>query len=154
MKNFVLFAMLLLTFASWAQHNKKDRKKEIQAQKVAFLTTELNLTTEEAEKFWPIYNQYEAEMEQNRRAHHQIIKKLKDFENLTDEEAYSYSEQLMKLDDKRNSIRKTYLVKFAQVLGKKKGAKVFYAEEKFKRELLRKIRKQGPPPNDHPPVKP
>jgi Spy/CpxP family protein refolding chaperone len=126
----------------------KAKKAEIQAQKVAFISTELGLTKEEAEKFWPIYNTYEDEMNQNRIAHRSILKKLKNFDQLGNEEAYNLSEKILQIEAQRTQIRKKYLIEFSKVLGKKKGAKVYYAEEKFKRELLKKIRKDGhhPPP--------
>jgi len=155
MKNVVLLLMVMVSFIGISQ-NHKPKKEEIKAQKIAFLTTELNLTEKEAEKFWPIYNEYDAKMIANRKAHRVLMKKLRNFDELGDDEAYSLSEELLKLEDERTQIRKDYLVKFSKVLGKKKGAKVFYAEEKFKRELLRKIRKggQGHPPKDNPPVRP
>jgi len=153
MKNVILVLLLMTSFIGLSQ-NKKPTKEEIKAQKIAFLTTELNLTEKESEKFWPIYNEYDAKMMANRKAHRQVMKKLKKFEELSEDEAYSLSEKIITLEEERAQIRKTYLVKFAKVLGKKKGAKVFYAEEKFKRELFRKIRKGNHRPKDNPPVRP
>ncbi|MEI7803435.1 MAG: hypothetical protein WCI97_12350, partial [Bacteroidota bacterium] len=40
-----------------------DKKEKIEALKVGYITKQLNLTAEEAKVFWPIYNQYDAEME-------------------------------------------------------------------------------------------
>lgn len=155
MKNVFLLLMLVMPFLGLSQNHKPNPKKdEIKAQKIAFLTTELELTEKEAEKFWPIYNEYDAKMLANRKAHHQVMKKLRNFNGLSDDEAYSLSEKILALEDERTQIRKTYLVKFAKVLGKKKGAKVYYAEEKFKRELLKKIRKNNHPPQGEPPVRP
>ena len=51
---------LFLSFNFYAQGERfKEKREQIKAMKVAFLTTELNLTSSEAEKFWPIYNTFD-----------------------------------------------------------------------------------------------
>ncbi len=154
MKPLLTLLFVTLSFVGMTQQNHKQKKEEIKAQKIAFLTTELNLTEKESEKFWPVYNEYDAKMMANRKAHRSIIKKLKKFDELSGDEAYSLSEQIIQLETERAQIRKEYLPKFSKVLGKKKGAKVFYAEEKFKRQLLRKIRNANQPQRNNPPVRP
>ena len=156
MKNLLFILSFLATTISLAQPgqgNKKDRAEKIKAEKVAFITSELDLSSKEAEKFWPIYNEYEAKVEANRRAHRKEVKKLREYDELSEDEAYSITEKLLKLEVEGSKIRQDYLVKFAAALGKKKAAKVYHAEEKFKRELLKKIKKgnhqrpyDGPPP--------
>jgi hypothetical protein len=153
MKNVILLLLLVMPFIGGAQNNK-PKKDVIKAQKIAFLTTELELTEKEAELFWPIYNEYDAKMLANRKAHRAVMIKLRNFDGLSDDEAYSLSEKIITLEEERTQIRKTYLVKFAKVLGKKKGAKVYYAEEKFKRELFKKLRKDNHPPHGEHPVRP
>ena len=61
---FTLVVMLILGFVSQAQSVKPDRDsrateiKKIQAMEMAFITKELNLSPDEAQKFWPVFNQY------------------------------------------------------------------------------------------------
>ena len=45
------------------------REDAIESLKIAFITKQLNFTPEEAQKFWPIYNQYTAELKTQRKAH-------------------------------------------------------------------------------------
>ena len=65
---FSLIAMLILGLASQAQSLKPDRDartaeiKKIQAMEMAFITKELNLSPDEAQKFWPVFNQYRNEL--------------------------------------------------------------------------------------------
>ncbi|MBK8353862.1 MAG: hypothetical protein IPL13_00425 [Saprospiraceae bacterium] len=56
----MLFAFVYsLTGVQAQQGNKKGQIGDrIQAQMVAYLTSELSLTPQEAEKFWPLYNEY------------------------------------------------------------------------------------------------
>lgn len=148
MKTLVTFLTLFIATGLFAQPpggpgNKEERKERIKAHKIAFISTELDLTTEEAEKFWPIYNEMEAELDEINEDKRATLKKMRDFEELSDDESYELTEKLFDYEAKENAIRKKYLSKFASVVGKKKAAKVFVAEERFKRELLKQI-KQGP----------
>lgn len=59
-KNILTILLFLTSFSFYAQNEKTNKKHEIiKAYKISFLTTELELTSTEAEKFWPIYNTYE-----------------------------------------------------------------------------------------------
>ncbi|MDI1303936.1 MAG: sensor of ECF-type sigma factor, partial [bacterium] len=52
--------LLLISFSFYGQGEKmREKKEQIKALKVAFLTTELKLTSNEAEKFWPVYNTFD-----------------------------------------------------------------------------------------------
>ena len=60
-----LFTTLILVFLCTnflAQKNKKSKEK-IKAFKVSYLTQELNLTSENAEKFWPVYNKHQEKLD-------------------------------------------------------------------------------------------
>jgi hypothetical protein len=43
--------------------NDPERREQIESMKIAFLTKRLDLTPEEAKKFWPVYNQYSEELD-------------------------------------------------------------------------------------------
>jgi hypothetical protein len=96
-------------------------REKIKALKVAFITKELNLTSGEAEKFWPVYNEYFAEIE----------KVLKG--NETDE---------LKKEEAILNIRKKYKPEFKKVLNDDARVnKVFSIDKNFK-EVLRKEMEQ------------
>lgn len=56
---FLIGFLLMLAEASQAQRNddRYDREK-LEAARVAFITTRLDLKPEQAEKFWPVYNAF------------------------------------------------------------------------------------------------
>lgn len=66
--------MMGVGFSLFAQSGKlsEDKRKEFEAQKVAFFTQEMELTPEEATKFWPLYN----EMQQKMRVENDKIRNL------------------------------------------------------------------------------
>lgn len=121
----------------------EKKREQIQAQKIAFISTQLNLTPDEAQKFWPIYNQYEAEIEKIRKERRGYMNELKKITDATGEKAYELMEKFFATESKESQTRLNYLKQFATVLGKKKATDVFIAEEKFKRELLEKLKKEG-----------
>ena len=142
MKRILTLSLMLLAVTLFAQPEEDDqtRKEKLKAHKVAFISTELDLTPEEAEKFWPIYNEMDAKMEEIHQEKRGYMKKMRNMGDLSEDEAYENMEKIFDLEAKENSLRKEYLGKFADVIGKKKAVKVYIAEEKFKRELLKKLK--------------
>ena len=53
----ITFAAIACTFAN-ARHTD-EWKEKMRSEKIAFLTMEMNITPEEAQVFWPVYNQVE-----------------------------------------------------------------------------------------------
>ena len=129
--------------------NKKEKREEIHTQKIAFISDQLDLTSEEAQEFWPIYNEYETEIGAIRKKRKSYLKQLRDLDNLSGDKAYDLMQSVFNTEKEESDIRIAYLQKFNGALGKKKAAQVFIAEEKFKRELLKKIHHEGrvPPPD-------
>jgi len=152
MKNTLLILIFFLTvsfaFAQPGGKRLEDRKEKIEALKIAFLTRELNLTSEEAKSFWPVYNKFEEEMHtlrENRRKERGDMKA--DIENMTDKEAEQFVNSEIAFRQNELDIIKKYHPQFKQVLPVKKVALLIRAEEDFKRELLRRMQdRQGGAP--------
>ena len=146
----ILFTFLTsgLIFGQPPGGPRQEKREKIKAQKIAFISTELELTTEEAEKFWPVYNAYEAELEALHKQRKGYKKELRNPERLSDERAYELFELMFEAEKKESEVRQSYLKKFSDLLGKGQAAKVFIAEEKFRRLLLDKLKSDhgGPPP--------
>jgi hypothetical protein len=142
---------ILLTGATGllsAQHDRDFQRKreEIRAQKIAFITTRLNLTPEEAQKFWPVYNEYESKKEAIKREFrkeadlHDI-----DIDTLTDAEAAKIADDQIIQEQRLLDLEKEYYIKYKSVLPIKKVVLLFQADKDFQRVLLQKIREQAPP---------
>ncbi len=118
----------------------EERMQEIKAQKTAFLTQRLDLTPAEAEKFWPVYNQYDKEIEANRkdmRADHKAAKK--DTE-LTEAEASAAIDKELAGRQKELDIRKKYAGDFKKSIGAVKTVQLAKAERDFRKELIKRLR--------------
>ncbi len=122
MKKFVLIVSFL--FSSFtvllAQDDENSRGEKIEALKIAFITQKLELSTDEAQKFWPVYNQYDQE-----------IRNIKGGEVLDNEE------RLL-------NIRKKYKPSFERILGPKKLNNLFNAERDFRTVLIRRLKNRAP----------
>ena len=138
----LLFTTIGFSLVSLAQPGQKmeQKKEKVEAMKIGFITQQMNLTPEEAQKFWPVYNQMNDEIEKLRgerqfaRANANL-----NFETMTDPEVDKLINDEMASRQKEFDIQKKYLTQFKAILPIKKIAKLYRAEEMFKRKLLEKI---------------
>ena len=115
--------------------NKKIAAK-IEAQKAAVFTRVLELTPEEAQKFWPLYNEYSAK---ERALRPDFKKRPKD---LSEEEANEMIDSFFDNEQKRLNLTKNYYEKFKMILPAKKLVKLHFAERRFKEELLKRMKER------------
>lgn len=114
MRNLLLISFLVCTLPVFSQSfNRESGGNRIEALKIAFLTKKLNLSPEEAQNFWPIYNNYSAEMRQARIAQRT---------NMATE---------LQTEEKILNIRKKYSVEFKKALSQEKIDTFFRSEKDF-----------------------
>ncbi len=139
------FAALCFTAISIAQPGPKheEKKEKVEAMKIGFITQEMALTPEEAQKFWPVYNQMNNEIEALRKERHLARESAKmNFETMPDAEIEKLINDEMASRQKELDIHKKYVAQFKAVLSIKKVAQLYKAEEGFKRRLLEKIQEK------------
>lgn len=102
------------------QQPSEKHAEKIEALEVAFITKELDLTPEEAQQFWPVYNQYSKE----------VIEANKETDVIAREE-------------KILNIKKKYQAQFTKVLGtQQRTNKMFEAKNKFRKLLIKKLQER------------
>jgi hypothetical protein len=112
--------------------------------KVEFITSKLELTSEEAEKFWPVYNEFEDKMHALQKKRRDAMKKMRDKEGEpTDKEVEKMIDLNFEIDQEMMNTRMAYDAKFKEGLPNQKVGKLYLAEEQFKREVMRKMKKQN-----------
>lgn len=129
MKKFLLIIFVFVcvqTVIAQEDVNPSPEKKQqnIEALKVAFISKELELTPEEAQKFWPVYNQYSKEMTST-------------FKGGNDD--------VLERDEKVLNVRKRYKEQFSKVLGDQRVNRMFGAETRFRQLLIKAMRNQQKP---------
>ena len=123
-----------------AQKNHNWREK-IMCEKIAFLTTELDLSTKEAQEFWPVYNEYMKEIENaqkviyvNYKALNEAIKEAK-----PEKEVAECLDKYLKAQEDKAELTTESVKKFRKVLSEEKVAKLYLAEEKFRRNQITRL---------------
>ena len=140
MKKTLFILVLMCSFSSWSQESKSDK---VEALKIAFLTDKLELTSKEAQTFWPLYNEYNSKMEKLRKSKKSDFNELKNKgENFSDKELEALIKEVFASKQKELDLQKEYYDKYVKVLPVKKVALLYQAENQFKRELLRKIKEK------------
>ena len=143
-KNILPILLFLLSFSFYAQSEKTDEKREkIKAYKVSFLTTELELTSNEAEKFWPIYNAYDDKQYELRHEKMKTyLRKLNDdnINSLSEKEAATLLSQIESTDKELYFLKEKYMSNIRKVLSAKKILKLKKSEDDFNRKLLKQYR--------------
>jgi len=141
------YLFLLLSVITYGQNERlKEKRDQIKAMKVAFLTSELNLTSDEAEKFWPVYNAYDDKQFELR---HQKMKtyarKLNDgsLDNMSDREALAFLNQIESTDEEQYVIRKKFNSALRNILPPTKILKLRKSEVDFDRKLLQQHRNKN-----------
>ncbi|HRG57856.1 MAG TPA: sensor of ECF-type sigma factor [Bacteroidia bacterium] len=132
-------SFLVLIWAFSSAQTKADKKEQIAAFRVAFITKELNLSSKEAQSFWPVYNEYQDKLEVLRTSRRKENKKLST-ESMTDQEAEQFVDNEIEFKVNEAHLQKQYFTRFKQSLPVKKVALLIKAEDDFKRELLKQLK--------------
>jgi hypothetical protein len=157
----ILCTLLLHTTPSRAQEDdmpalSEERIREIKAQKTAYLTTKLGLTPEEAQRFWPIYNEYDKVRDEHRRELRELVRAgRKNDQDLTETQAQEVLNKGLIVRQKELDLERTYKDRFVMSIGAVKTVELHKAERDFQREVLRRYRERsggpegrpGPPPD-------
>lgn len=141
-----LIALVALQMGLIAQPDpgskKEHRKEKIESLRVAYITKELALTPEEAQVFWPVYNEYQSKAEASRKEFKQKYNKNTDYNFATDKEAEDFINADLKHKSEEIELMKTYYDKLKKVISVKKVAKLRKAEESFRQELLQQVKRK------------
>ena len=153
-----LLAATVLFAQPQGKPSEEQRKKEwerIQSEKIAFITAELDLTPEEAQVFWPVYNQCWKEA---RESHKKMMDAFgafrgKNAEELSDKELETKVDAYVQANKAANQVLADWYPKFKEVLPIRKVAKLYQAEDAFQMRMISNLRKhpekpKGPAPRD------
>ena len=151
-KLFVLAFFSLWVVGSHAQPGSNrlspEKKEKMHSMRVAFLTTQLELTPDEAKVFWPVYDKYQSELQGLRESRRSEMKKLRENkESLTDKDYEKIFDSEITFRQAELEIMKKYQVQLKNTLPIAKLSRLHRAENEFKRELLDKMksRREGAP---------
>lgn len=132
-----LFFSFMLMLGSVAANAQDSRTENVEAAKIAFLTDKMELTAEQAQRFWPLYNEYE----QKRRT---LIKGYRsgyrqDVDALSEQEAKARIDNMFLTKEKELELEREYANKYLKVISNKQLIKLYRGERDFTKMLLKRL---------------
>jgi len=150
MYKIISFLTLIMLYSSlvFSQGHRGEKSPEmrakIEAQKISFITQQLDLNPEEAQKFWPLYNEMSKKKEAFQLEFRQLIRSLKgNSENLSDDELIKISDRMADLKVEKAKMEREYHYKYKKVLSAKQILDLHLAQKQFQGMLLRRIKGEG-----------
>ena len=138
----IFVLMLTLSFTGFAQNdddssNRKEHfEGRMESMKIAYITDELDLKTDEAQRFWPLFNEYSAKMKALKEDKKSDRKPME----MSEAEAEKYLQDLISYKEEELAIQKEYVSKMKNIIPSKKVAKLFILESKFRDKMVKRIK--------------
>ncbi len=144
MKRIILgISLLLLSSLTLVAQNNRG---QIKALKTAFITNALELSPSEAEKFWPIYNQFDQNMHKFKAVKTQqlarTIRLAGGIEKLSESESERILKEFIDIDYNVANEKKKLHKNLTGIISSKKIIKLLRAEQNFNKELLKRLREK------------
>jgi hypothetical protein len=135
----ILFSAMSL--GSYAQDEEMSVREQIQSEKIAFFTEKIGLTLEEAEKFWPVYNEYwDKKNKLIKERKESMNYYIKHSDSMTKKELEKVADQYVNYRQKKGELLKEYHKKFKEILPIEKVMRIYMADYDFKAYLLNKLK--------------
>jgi len=140
---FIFIITSISTMQLFAQRNNNERIKVF---KITFITNELDLNSNEAEKFWPVYNEYSKTIQKvKNKKTKELDKKIYDkggIDKLSDIEAKQMLDDYIVIETNVITAKKVLRKKLTGIISPQKIVKLFNAEKDFNKELLKRFRQR------------
>ncbi len=143
----ILALTLFLSLTSFAQNGKffKEKKEKVKSMKIAYITNELELTPDEATKFWPLFNAFEDKQQEVKRLKLKAFldkTSTSSFDKLSEKEASNLLIQIESYDDDLYTSKKKFIASLKGVLPSTKILRLKRAEENFNKTLLQQYKEK------------
>lgn len=135
----ILVGLTIPGFGQGRERNWEGKGEKIQAAKVAYITSRLNLNTQQSQQFWPIYNEFE---EARKKIKKQIKKLVMENEakEITEDQIKADIKKLFVLRQEELDLEKSYAEKFLKVLTAKQVVDFYRSEKEFTSLLLKRLK--------------
>lgn len=148
MKNIItIWSLLLLSVTSITVNaqpeHHKERWERYRSEKIAFLTSKLDLSPEEAQKFWPVYNQLDKERSELQRQRFELEQRIRESgDEMSDEEIIALTREFVQSRKKEGALDEKYNEEFLRILPPKKVLSIYKAEGEFRMYMFKKYRNE------------
>ena len=116
---------------------KGQRLAQLENAKIAFITNRVALTQDQAQKFWPLYNEFSDRRRELNRSGRLLRREIT--EGMTDEQLRDNFTQSFNTRQQELNLEKEYFDKFQKVISLRQVAQLFQAERDFTKEVIRRV---------------
>jgi hypothetical protein len=129
--------LLFLTAPAFSQKGNpvRNNHEEIQAIKVAYISKKVNLSSDEAKDFWPVYNAYQKEIGGLMHQRWQNFKNQKGNASAKLDDEFDYEGRILEL-------KKKYKTEFTKILPPEKVFALYRAEREWKEHLIQELKER------------
>lgn len=145
-KVFTAIIVLLIASAFEAKAQGQDDQDKLTAYKIAFFTQKLNLSSTEAEKFWPVYNDFSARKNKIQLERVALMRyTMQNEANLSEQELSTTADKLAQSFADEANLIVSFNADIKKILPPAKVIRLFQSENQYKQQLLRELnqRRQG-----------
>src|SRR6188768_3447942 len=138
---------LLIMVPAWAQDDELPQAQDpkvrdkINAARIAYITDQLGLTPEEAEKFWPIYREFSQNRVQIRQQYREM-KKNPDPNKTPEQNSQALVDMQFQMKQKELDLEKDYSGRLLKVISAQKLRTLPDAEKRFRQMILEQIQRR------------
>lgn len=128
-----------------SQDNQRDNgnaQQKIESLKMTYLTQQLDLTPKEAQKFWPVYNQYQQEMQKINQEERSNRKERNNLKNPNDQQIEQSLDRDFQLRQQALQLRENYRKQFRNVIPPRKVSKLYQSERDFNMKLIQELHRR------------
>lgn len=138
MKKLAIIGILVLLGSSiWAQPGRQGKREKVEQLRIAYFSEYLELSVEEGQQFWPLFNAMEGDIKTLRKERKQMIHRMNGSSGSSESEVKQFVQRMkeIKMEEARREAK--FLHDCLPILGPDRVVKLSQAEEQFRRTLLR-----------------
>ncbi len=143
MKGKIFVAIILAIFCSGHITAQNVNRERLDAYKIAFFTKRLNLTPAEAEKFWPVYNEYQEMKNKIQLERQELNRNFNQNElNMSDKEMTEAGDRFIGLEIREAALAQEFHNKIKTILSPVKVLRLYQAENQYRLQLLKELQER------------
>jgi hypothetical protein len=144
MKRKTIVYSILVIFCTMHISAQNANRERLDAYKIAFFTKRLNLTSQEAEKFWPVYNEYQNAKNKIQLERQEINRNFNQNElNMSERELSELGDRFVGLEVREASLTQEFHNKIKTILSPVKVLRLYQAENQYRVQLLNELRQRN-----------
>ncbi len=134
----LFFGLMLLVSLTVEAQNGGFQK--IENTKIALITNRLNLTPEQGQQFWPIYNEFDSKKRDIRKSYRKLVSEINTL-TTTDDKILTNLKETLSLQQKEVDLSKEYMTRFLKIINVRQLAELYKTEQLFTNMLIQRLNK-------------